>query len=371
MGRYRHVPAECVVTAVADAPAAEHVSQRAIWTIFSGLMLAMLLAALDQTIVATALPTIVRDLGGAAHLSWVVTAYLLASTVTTPLWGKLGDLYGRKTLFITCIVIFLIGSGLSGTAQNMTAADPLPGGAGRRRRRPDRAGPGDHRRRRAAPGTRQVPGRVRCGLRRRQRRRAAARRLLRRQPELALGVLHQPADRPGRAGRRHGGAAGHQRPGSNRRSTTGASPCWPRSRPASCWSRASAGRSGRGDRPRSIGLSVLALVCPGRVLVRRGARARAGAAAAAVPQPGLLHHGRRRIRGRLRDVRLDHLPAAVPAAGAGREPDRLGAEDGAADARAAAHVDRQRSDHQPHRSIPGLPDRRVAPSSRSGSTCCH
>jgi EmrB/QacA subfamily drug resistance transporter len=62
----------------------------------------------------------VRDLGGATHLSWVVTAYLLASTVTTPLWGKLGDLYGRKTLFLACIVIFLIGSGLSGTAQNMT-----------------------------------------------------------------------------------------------------------------------------------------------------------------------------------------------------------------------------------------------------------
>src|SRR5499427_316688 len=94
-------------------------SGRTIWTIFSGLMLAMLLAALDQTIVATALPTIVRDLGGAAHLSWIVTAYLLASTVTTPLWGKLGDLYGRKLLFLSCIVIFLIGSGLSGTAQDM------------------------------------------------------------------------------------------------------------------------------------------------------------------------------------------------------------------------------------------------------------
>ncbi|MEN0129519.1 MAG: MFS transporter [Brevundimonas sp.] len=96
-----------------------NLSQRAIWAIFGGLMLAMLLAALDQTIVATALPTIVSELGGAEHLSWVVTAYMLASTVTTPLWGKLGDLYGRKSLFITCIVIFLIGSGLSGTSQSM------------------------------------------------------------------------------------------------------------------------------------------------------------------------------------------------------------------------------------------------------------
>ena len=90
-----------------------------VWAIFGGLMLAMLLAALDQTIVATALPTIVSDLGGAEHLSWVVTAYLLASTATTVLWGKLGDLFGRKTLFIACILIFLAGSILSGTSQTM------------------------------------------------------------------------------------------------------------------------------------------------------------------------------------------------------------------------------------------------------------
>ncbi|MEV0218103.1 MFS transporter [Streptomyces sp. NPDC050704] len=79
----------------------------------------MLLAALDQTIVSTALPTIVSDLGGMDHLSWVVTAYLLASTAATPLWGKLGDQYGRKKLFQTAIVIFLIGSALCGMAQNM------------------------------------------------------------------------------------------------------------------------------------------------------------------------------------------------------------------------------------------------------------
>ncbi|MEU8586784.1 MDR family MFS transporter [Streptomyces sp. NPDC048664] len=79
----------------------------------------MLLAALDQTIVSTALPTIVSDLGGLEHLSWVVTAYLLASTAATPLWGKLGDQYGRKKLFQAAIVIFLIGSALCGMAENM------------------------------------------------------------------------------------------------------------------------------------------------------------------------------------------------------------------------------------------------------------
>jgi EmrB/QacA subfamily drug resistance transporter len=87
--------------------------------IFSALILVVLLAALDQTIVSTALPTIVGELGGLAHLSWVVTAYLLASTITGPLYGKLGDLYGRKIVLQVAIVIFLIGSMLCGIAQNM------------------------------------------------------------------------------------------------------------------------------------------------------------------------------------------------------------------------------------------------------------
>ena len=83
-------------------------------------MLVLLLAALDQTIVSTALPTIVGDLGGLQHLSWVVTAYLLSSTIAAPLYGKLGDLYGRKRVLQIAIVIFLIGSALCGLAQNMT-----------------------------------------------------------------------------------------------------------------------------------------------------------------------------------------------------------------------------------------------------------
>jgi EmrB/QacA subfamily drug resistance transporter len=87
--------------------------------IFAALLLVLLLASLDQTIVSTALPTIVGDLGGIAHLSWVVTAYLLASTVAGPLYGKFGDLYGRKTVLQTAIVLFLIGSALCGISQNM------------------------------------------------------------------------------------------------------------------------------------------------------------------------------------------------------------------------------------------------------------
>jgi EmrB/QacA subfamily drug resistance transporter len=94
-------------------------SHRQILVIMSGLMLGMFLASLDQTIVSTALPTIVGDFHRSDLLSWVITAYLLASTATTPLWGKAGDLYGRKRVFQLAIVIFLVGSALCGAAQNM------------------------------------------------------------------------------------------------------------------------------------------------------------------------------------------------------------------------------------------------------------
>jgi EmrB/QacA subfamily drug resistance transporter len=92
---------------------------RALRTVFMALMLGMFLAALDQTIVSTALPTIVGDLGGLNHLSWVVTSYLLASTVSTPLYGKLGDMIGRKPVFLAAILIFLAGSMLAGLSQTM------------------------------------------------------------------------------------------------------------------------------------------------------------------------------------------------------------------------------------------------------------
>ena len=103
----------------AGAEPVVQLSHRRVLTVIGALMLGMFLAALDQTVVSTALPTIVGDLNGASHLSWVVTAYLLASTVSTPLWGKLGDLYCRKLFFQAAIVIFLIGSALSGLSQSM------------------------------------------------------------------------------------------------------------------------------------------------------------------------------------------------------------------------------------------------------------
>src|SRR5438445_732165 len=104
--------------------------------IFLAIVLGMLLAALDQTIVATALPTIVADLGGAGHQSWVVTSYLLASTIITALAGRLGDLFGRKRVFQGAVTFFLAGSVLCGLSQSMTmlvgarALQGLGGGAG-------------------------------------------------------------------------------------------------------------------------------------------------------------------------------------------------------------------------------------------------
>jgi len=94
--------------------------RRRFLAIYGGLMLVMLLAALDATIVSTALPTIVQDLGGLSRLSWVVTAYLLAQTVVTPLYGKLGDLYGRRRVMQAAIGIFLVGSALCGLSRSMT-----------------------------------------------------------------------------------------------------------------------------------------------------------------------------------------------------------------------------------------------------------
>src|SRR4051794_16029975 len=109
------------MAAVAESPPpTEAADRRRILVVVGALMLAMLLAALDQTIVSTALPTIVGELGGLNHLSWVVTSYLLAVTVVTPLYGKLGDLYGRKVVLQGALVLFLVGSALCGAAQSMT-----------------------------------------------------------------------------------------------------------------------------------------------------------------------------------------------------------------------------------------------------------
>ncbi|MGW6978654.1 MDR family MFS transporter [Streptomyces sp. NPDC054932] len=108
-----------MVDEVKPAGTSEEVKPRSVRVVLMALMIAMLLAMLDNMIIGTAMPTIVGELHGLEHLSWVVTAYTLATAASTPIWGKLGDMYGRKGSFLTSIVIFLIGSALSGMAQSM------------------------------------------------------------------------------------------------------------------------------------------------------------------------------------------------------------------------------------------------------------
>ena len=101
-----------------NGPVKEH-THKEIMVILGGLMTGMLLAALDQTIVSTALKSIVEDFNGLNHYTWVVTAYLLTSTASTPLYGKISDIYGRRVVFQFAIVTFLVGSFLAGASQNM------------------------------------------------------------------------------------------------------------------------------------------------------------------------------------------------------------------------------------------------------------
>ena len=189
-------------------------SHRSVLLIIGALMLGMLLAALDQTIVSTALPTIVGDLHGAAHIAWVVTAYLLAVTVSTPLWGKLGDQYGRKIFFQAAIVIFLVGSILCGTQPLHDRADRASGpiqGLG---------GGG------LMVGAQAIVGDI-VSPRERGRYQGLVRRRLRASssivgpllggvfvdaPLLALDLLHQPADRARRADRGRDPGPGQARP---------------------------------------------------------------------------------------------------------------------------------------------------------------
>lgn len=112
------------MTTVQDATSSPEIPKPNLRVVLPGLMLAILLAMLDNMIVGTAMPRIVGELGGLDKLSWVVTAYVLGTTISTPIWGKLGDLYGRKTIFLVSIVIFLIGSALSGAAGEI---DPASG----------------------------------------------------------------------------------------------------------------------------------------------------------------------------------------------------------------------------------------------------
>ena len=191
-----HIPTE--VLEVGDAPPLAPrapLTQREVRTILMSLMLTMFLAALDQTIVATALPTIGRQFQDVSSLSWVITAYLLASTAVAPVFGTLSDIYGRRAMIIVALSTFIAGSVLCALGAEHAGADPgaRPAGSRRRRHHADRAD--RDLRHRDAARTRPVPGLFQRRVDRGRHRRSGARRRVRRTSALVDGVLDQFAAR--------------------------------------------------------------------------------------------------------------------------------------------------------------------------------
>ncbi len=181
----------------AETVSASGFTHREILSVLWGVLLGMMMAALDSTIVTTALPRIATDLDGFLHLSWVVTAYLLTSTVAAPIYGKLSDLYGRRRLLQFAIAVFVIASVFVRPGAEHGHADRVARVAGYRRRRAVQPRPGGDRRCRLGTRARPLSGLHHRHLGPGLDRRAARRRAVHRLSHLALGVLDQSA------GRRH------------------------------------------------------------------------------------------------------------------------------------------------------------------------
>ncbi len=195
---------------------------------FWAIVLAMLPGVLDQTILATALPTIASDLGRLADVSWVVTAYVVAAAAAAPLWGKLGDRNGRKLVLEASLTMFLVASAVCGVAQSLWMLVVARGDPGPGRRWAHVAGPGRGGRPGLAARARPLPGLHHGRVRRCCRARSAARRSAGRPRQLAVGLLRQPAGRG--AGARRPAPVAAIEPRARRRgagSTCPAPGCWP------------------------------------------------------------------------------------------------------------------------------------------------
>lgn len=216
-----------------------------------GLLLGLVLGLLDGTIVGTALPTIVGDLGGLDHLSWVVTSYLLTASLSTPIWGKLGDLYGRKGSYVWSVTVFLMRLRTLRTRPGHGPAHRLPRTPGARRGRPHGRRDLHHRCHAAALPGRPLPGDDRGHDACRPGRRPAARRLPDRPAELALGLLRQHPDRRARPPHHRAAPAPAHRAGQGADRLRGQPACSaPRSWPSPWWA-AGAARGTPGRRRRS------------------------------------------------------------------------------------------------------------------------
>ena len=334
----------------------ERLTGRALWTVFAALMLGMFLAALDQTIVSTALPTIVGDLGGLNHLSWVVTSYLLAATVSTPLYGKLGDMIGRKPVFLAAILIFLVGSMLSGLSQTMVeliafrAVQGIGAGGlmvGAQAIIGDIVPPRERGRYMGLIGSvfgvASVAGPLLGGFLVESLSwrwvfyvnmpiGALAVAIVITRLHLQTPTRHHRIDYLG-AGLLSGCV------GSLILLTT-----WGGSQYA--WGSSTI-----------IGLGIAGVVLLAAFIWQERARGRADPAAQVVPLERVPCRERDRLRDRDGDVRRDHLHPPVPPNRLRRQPDRLGAADAAADPWAAHRDDLLRPGDHPHRALQGVPDR--------------
>ena len=351
-------------------------------------MMGMFLGALDQTIVSTAIRTIADDLHGLSVQAWVTTAYLITSTITTPIYGKLGDLYGRKKLFMFAITVFIVGSALCSFATSMYMLAGVPRRAGDRRRRPVHAGARDHRRHRLAARARQLHRLLHGRLRHLERARPGDRRLLRRpggdprHDRLALGVPGQRADRHRRAVR----GLPHPAPATTRRREARIDWWGAAALVVAPGAAADRGRAG----PR-VGLGLAAGRWPAtssarsawsRFVLRRGADGRRRADPAAdLPDP----------RGRGRRSRASVIVGVAMFGGIMLLPLYMQIVHGASPTEAGflmlpmvvgmmSRLDRLRPGHLAHRPDPAVPDRRLGADRRGAAaaladhaptpTCC-